>query len=384
MTATSRTRILCVDDEPKVLSGLARRLRRHYEIVVATSGEEGLVILDNDGTIPVVLSDMRMPEMDGSVFLSQVRKRWPNTTRILLTGQADVEDTVAAVNHGSIFRFLTKPCPHDVLVQAIDDGISQHELITAEKDLLQNTLRGSVDLLTDILSLTSPMAFVAASRLKRYVVQITQELGINDGWDFELAAMLSQVGCVVVPEDILERVYKNEPLSNEAKIIYESRWAAWQRLIANIPRLEGVAAMIAGHQDAGPDDVVIDPDQHDRVLLGAQLLKLATDFDKLIESGVPAHWAIDRLILQGDRYVERLLAALKRAQIAGDEFTTKEVTLAELRRGAVLAANIDSSNGVLLIGKGQEITPAVRERLVQHALHVGIIEPIKIRAPRQK
>lgn len=85
-----KPRVLCVDDEPQVLQGVGRVLRRDFEVLTATSGAAGLAVLDEAGPISVVVSDMRMPEMDGAAFLSQVRDRWPDTTRILLTGQADI------------------------------------------------------------------------------------------------------------------------------------------------------------------------------------------------------------------------------------------------------------------------------------------------------
>jgi DNA-binding NtrC family response regulator len=110
MSATERTKILCVDDEPRVLEGLALHLGRIFEMVTATSGREGLEVLAGQGPFTVVLSDMRMPGMDGAAFLSKVRQAAPDTTRMLLTGDTDLQAAIAAVNEGQIFRFLTKPC----------------------------------------------------------------------------------------------------------------------------------------------------------------------------------------------------------------------------------------------------------------------------------
>ena len=134
MTAApaERPRILCVDDEPAVLDGLRRRLRDRFEVRVATSGAAGLAALADDGPFAVVVSDMRMPAMDGAVFLQHVRERAADTVRILLTGYGDVESLAAAVNQGNIFRLLTKPCPPDVLRATLDAGVRLHrELSTA-------------------------------------------------------------------------------------------------------------------------------------------------------------------------------------------------------------------------------------------------------------
>ena len=125
-------RVLFVDDEPKVLDGFRRQLRKHTEILTATSGLEGLDMLEWQGPFAVVVSDMRMPGMSGTEFLAAVRERSPDSVRIVLSGQADLESAIAAVNEGQIFRFLTKPCSADALRGAVDAGLAQHRLIIAD------------------------------------------------------------------------------------------------------------------------------------------------------------------------------------------------------------------------------------------------------------
>ena len=121
-----RTRVLCVDDEPHVLEGLSLHLRRRYDVDTATSGGAGLDILKADATIAVVLSDMRMPGMDGASFLARAKEVAPDAVRLLLTGQADLDSAIAAVNEGQIFRFLTKPCPPPTLLGAVAAATEQH------------------------------------------------------------------------------------------------------------------------------------------------------------------------------------------------------------------------------------------------------------------
>ncbi len=137
MDNKSRPRVLCVDDEPNVLEGVSLHLHRRYEVVTATSGAAGLAALEKDGSIAVVMSDMRMPQMDGAQFLSRVRTGHPNAVRLLLTGQADMQSAIAAINEGQIFRFLTKPCPPAQLLGAFEAAIEQHRLLVAERILLE-------------------------------------------------------------------------------------------------------------------------------------------------------------------------------------------------------------------------------------------------------
>ena len=129
--------ILCVDDEPKVLEGLALNLRRHYRVSTASGGQEGLALISGSDPPAIVVSDMRMPGMNGAAFLSQVREQAPNIIRILLTGQADLDSALAAVNQGQIFRFLTKPCSPQAMLAAMGAGAEQYRLVMAEKEILR-------------------------------------------------------------------------------------------------------------------------------------------------------------------------------------------------------------------------------------------------------
>ncbi len=122
----SNAKILLVDDEPKHLSALRRQLARKYDVSTATGGDDALLALESEGPFSVVVSDMRMPLMDGIEFLREVKERDPRITRIMLTGDSDQETAIAAVNQGSIFRFLQKPCPKDVLIAAIEDGMAEY------------------------------------------------------------------------------------------------------------------------------------------------------------------------------------------------------------------------------------------------------------------
>jgi C4-dicarboxylate-specific signal transduction histidine kinase len=135
-----KPRLLCVDDEPNVLEGLKHVLRRHVDVTTATSGSEGLHRVVEEGPFAVVLSDFAMPGMNGAQFLGHVRHAAPDTVRLLLTGQATLDDTIAAVNDGNIFRFLKKPCAPPDLIRALEDAVEQARLITADRRLIERKL----------------------------------------------------------------------------------------------------------------------------------------------------------------------------------------------------------------------------------------------------
>ncbi len=128
-------KILFVDDEINVLHGYRRNLRSLFDVHIANSGSEALKIIAEQGDFAVIISDYRMPEMDGIELLHKVKEISPDTIRIILTGFADMQIAIEAINEGNIFRFLTKPLPTDKLINSINDALEQYRLITTEKEL---------------------------------------------------------------------------------------------------------------------------------------------------------------------------------------------------------------------------------------------------------
>src|SRR6266852_5256657 len=203
-------KILCVDDELNILLALQRQLRKQFHIECALGADKALAAVDRDGPFAVVVSDLQMPGMNGLEFLAKLKQRSPETVRIMLTGHADLEAAIGAVNQGNIFRFLTKPCSAEDLARTLEAAIEQYRLVTAERDLLEKTLYGSVKVLTEVLSLVHPAAFSRASRIHRYVRHMALEMKLPNAWQVEVAAMLSQIGCITLEPEALDRLYVGE------------------------------------------------------------------------------------------------------------------------------------------------------------------------------
>ncbi len=144
------TKILCVDDEPNILAGYRRSLRKQFEIETAPGGAEALAMIAEGGPYAVLVTDMRMPGMDGIQFLREAQRVAPDSVRIMLTGNADQQTAAGAVNEGRIFRFLNKPCPAEDLAHALAAGLEQYRLVTAEKELLEKTLGGTIRMMMEI------------------------------------------------------------------------------------------------------------------------------------------------------------------------------------------------------------------------------------------
>jgi len=372
-------RILCVDDEPNVLQAFERQFRKRFEIRTALGPEAGLRALVEHGPFAVVVSDLRMPGMSGVEFLSRVRQSSPDTVRVMLTGQADLNAAIASVNEGNIFRFLTKPCPAETLARTLEAALEQYRLITAERELLEETLRGSVGVLCEILSLVNPPAFSRAQRIRRYVQHIAWKLNFQDDWQYELAAMLSQIGCVTVPSEVLEKVYVSAALSPKEQEILASQIQVGYKLLAKIPRLEVVAQMIANQRNPwGNRTETTDP-----AAVGGNLLKVALDFDEQTMRGAEVTAVLGRMSAHRD-YNPAFVAALLEVQVQEAESEIRLVPLSAVQVGMIINVDVKSKNGLLLLAKGQEVTDSAIARLQSFALTIGIVEPLSVRTPQTK
>jgi len=375
------TRILCVDDEPAVLEGLALHLRRRYHLETATSGAEGLMILRQDPAIAVVVSDMRMPSMDGAAFLTRARETAPDAVRMLLTGQADLDATINIINQGGIFRFLTKPCPPRILLAAIEAAVEQHRLVTAERVLLEQTLHGSIKALTDILALANPVAFGRATRIKSMVSELCGKLAVREVWQVEVAAMLSQLGAMTLPPETAEKLHAGLPLTPEEQRMAARAPVVTEQLVRNVPRLEGVADILGaqGRRRKPAEAAAVDL-RAAHIDLCAQLLRAAVDFDALESQGggSPA-LAIDTMRGRGERYEPRIVDALAelRGADTGVHLAIREVTLAVLCAGMVFVDDVKLHNGMLLVARGFEVTAGFLER-VRNLKPGSVKEPFRV------
>ncbi|MEZ5566712.1 MAG: response regulator [Gammaproteobacteria bacterium] len=288
-------RVLFVDDEPKVLDSIRRQLRKTYEVHTALSGHEALLVLEETPDIAIVVSDMRMPEMNGAELLAVVRRRYPHCIRMILSGQADIEAAISAVNEGNIFRFLTKPCKETSLRAALSAGIDQYQLTATRRVLLEKTLQGLVETLTDILGLTNPVARHRTARVRQYAAAIAGAMHFAMPWDLRLAALLSQIGCITLPDGILDKVYAGTELSAEERDLYARHPAVAAALIERIPRLESVAAMIRSQQNLDFRKFPADTTAWDSATTSLVILATASRLDELLATGDQPATALRRL-----------------------------------------------------------------------------------------
>lgn len=392
MTATTR-RILFVDDEADLLSVYQHALRNRFQLDTATSGEEALRLLTEQGPYAVVVADMRMPCMDGIQLLAHVGESWPDTIRIMFTGDPDPKITLEAINKGHVFSFLVKPASAQVLAEALEAALNQFTIAQTERDVLEKTLAGTVRVLTDLLASVDPNHSGRAQRIKEDMRRFLVALGGKGNWEYEMAASLAGIGYLTLPPSVLLRHWNQEDLlPNEAEMIRRVPEAGAE-LIANIPRLEGVAKIIlyqAKNYDGSgfPGDAVIG----ENIPAGARILRVITDLADLQARSLPVEEALEILRSRKDRYDPKVLSALRLEVLnalrkepppsatprAPANPLFQEVTLEGLRAGYTLVEDVRTTDGLLIFAAGQQITQTKLQMIRNFSKLSSIALPIRV------
>lgn len=371
-----KRKILFVDDEQNILDGIRRQLCRRFPIETALGAVEGLQAVKKNGPFAVVVADLRMPVMDGIKFLIRIKQQAPETVRMILTGNADMASAIKAVNDGHVFRFMTKPCATEELVKVLESGIEQYQLVLAKRELLEQTLNGSIKVLTEILSMLNPEAFSRASRVKRLAVEIAyNDFGVSAPWKMETAALLSQIGLMTLPGDSLEKLYHGDSLTPEEKALYDRHPQIGFELLKHIPQLEDIAEIIRWQEepaDTGETAVPIE----------SQILNAALDFDLCLAREGDQEAALMRLKEKREKYAPEVLEALEKNLSGRKTYELQEVSIDELRPKMIVKEDIKTFDGLLLVAKGQELGPWFIERLRNHKqLGRKIPEPVQVLIP---
>jgi response regulator RpfG family c-di-GMP phosphodiesterase len=388
-------KILFVDDDKNLLASHERRLRRKYALETAPGGEEGLAMLAQRGPFALVVADRQMPGMDGTQFLALVKERTPDTVRMMLTGNVDLEAAIRTVNEGGLFRFLTKPCPPKDLSKAIDDGLAQFRLVVAEKELLNKTLNGSIRLLTDILSLLDGGSFGRNHGLRDAIARLTGKLQLPNAWEVHLAVMLAPIGHVTVPPELFIKSRSGQFLTEAENQILARVPECAGRLIKNIPRLEGVSRIVQyQHKHFDGSGFPQDPVAGEAIPYGSRLLKILLDVLELESKGIGRSEALTALQRANGKYDPALLATVCQhwavaapasasapSAPAPVKRATTKVFLDSLTVGMVLHANVETDNGTVIVPAGTQLNEMALEKIQNFARLGDVKEPIIVENP---
>lgn len=348
-------KILFVDDEVNILKSCKMLLRKEYDIDLAESAAQGLEKISKCSNYAVIVSDLKMPSMDGIEFLHRVKEIAPDSVRIILTGHGDIEAASLVINRGHVFRFLTKPIPGDELRRVLAAAVRQFQLVIAEKELLRGTLKGCIKLLTDVLNIISPEAFSRSERVRRICLKTAEQYGLENTLQLDLAAMLSQLGCISLNDETIHKITQGLALTEEEFSSYQTQPEIGARLLSNIPRMEEVAEIVR-QQNMPLSELPEAP-------LESRILKVCLDFDELSSKGQDHEKALQEMENRSGWYDQRVLQALISSLSVEEQFEPQLLSLAELRPGMVMDQDFRTPEGVLLISKGYEISESAALRI---------------------
>jgi response regulator RpfG family c-di-GMP phosphodiesterase len=375
--------ILFVDDDAAILDGFQRALRKEFNVDIARGAEEALALCARRPGYSVVVADMQMPVMNGVDFLVCLEQNFPDSIRIMLTGNADQKTARDAVNKGHIFRFLNKPCPKDELISALKAALRYHELITAERELLEKTLNGSIKVLSDVLSLHDPVAFGRGDQLRVYMRGFAQSLKLKESWDLELAALLSSIGYVSIPRSVLEKYRSNGFLSGAEKDMIARVPKVGAELLSHVPRLAPVAQIILyQNKDFAGSGFPSDSVAGEEIPIGSRILRVLQDLLLAESHNQSRDQALEAMMRIKGRYDPKVLEAIAASfdicLVAVDQENIRSVNVKELHVGDVLKAGAYTKDKVPIAPSGSTVTPILLAKLRNFAELGELAEPLLV------
>jgi len=404
--------LLFVDDEPSILSALRRLFRPHgYRIMMAESGAAGLEILEREA-VDLVISDMRMPEMDGATFLKHVRQRWPDVMRILLTGYADITSTVAAINEGEIYRYISKPWDDNEIVLVVREALERRRLEEENRRLSALTLRQNEELkelnagLEQKVSERTAEVRAALNELKKTFITTVQvfsgmvelragpvgaqlaghgrrvadhsrnlakrlDLSDADVQTVMLAGLLHDIGKIGLPDGLLDKPFNN--LSADHRALVMKHPVVGQNILMSVEKLRDCALLVRHHHELYDGSGFPDRLSAMAIPLGSRILAVANDFDALqigtlVQRPLRADEALTFLIdNRGKRYDPQVVDCFAQllAETGKKAVTELPIRCLQLRPGSVLSRDLNHRDGYLLLSRGSVLTKEIISQLVK-------------------
>lgn len=432
--AAAMPTLLCVDDEPNILASLRRLFRpAGYRVLLAESAAEGLRVLEAEA-VDLVISDMRMPEMDGARFLAQVRQRWPDTVRLLLTGYSDIQSIQDAINCGEIYRYITKPWDdtdiqlvvrHALERRALEQEKQRLEALTLRQNeelkQLNHSLEAKVEARTLQLKLSRDAAIAANDKLKhnfvttikvissmlemrggalsghaRQVADLARKIAVSlkldarEAQDVFVAGLLHDLGKIGYSDDMLATPLTM--LHGEELGLFRKHPLRAEQLLMPLEDLRGSAAILRAQLERFDGNGFPDGVAGLAIPLGARILALAVDYFNLQQGAmVQRHLRADEaksLIINasGTRYDPHVVIAFRQVVDGGggDEAGGVEMLSGELVPGMVLARDLVSRDGLMLLAADHVLDARMIQQVQDFEAKSGGRLPIRVRSAKEK
>ncbi|MBL8428860.1 MAG: response regulator [Dechloromonas sp.] len=421
--ATAPPTLLFVDDEPGILSALRRLFRPHgYRIFIAEGGAAGLEVLETE-QIDLVISDMRMPEMDGATFLKEVRSRWPNVMRILLTGYADITSTVAAINQGEIYRYISKPWDDNEIVSIVGEAI-EHQSLKRENLRLTSLTQAQNDQLKELNAsleqkvadrtaelrqalsfveqthselkkafLTSVQVFAGLIELRSgpagsqmsghgrrvadHARSVAQRLKLPEAevQNIMLAGLLHDIGKLGLPDDLLAKSFNALTPEQRAQVMKHP--VIGQNILMGIEKFKEAAILVRHHHECFDGNGYPDHLAGIAIPQGSRILQVVNEYDSLLigtlaQRALKPAEALNFLIdNRGKRYDPAVVDAFATllSETVKTGFTEVPLRTLHLKPGMVLSRDFLHRDGYLLLAKSTALTAEIIAQLakMEHA-----------------
>lgn len=409
MTAVpaAKPAILIVDDEPIVLAALKETLiREHYDVTATNSPARALDIL-HERQFAVIISDHRMPEMTGLDFLVEAKKIQPDTSRILITAVLSLPTIIDSINKGEIFRFLAKPWLREELTATVKNAVQRYELIDQNKRLTAETAElnarlaeanralesqvqtleeqktaldqanaslatnfaKSLELVYRILNTYDPLLGNQIKVVTEIAAQMadTTYFSEEERHILRTSASLCDIGLIGVSREVLRNFRTKQPLGENESNILRNHPIYGQALASFVDNLTAVGDTIRAHHERWDGSGFPDGLKGENIPWTARCLAVAVAY---VESGLPKDQAIEYILGQSgsgfDPEAVRLF--LKVTHLIQLPRQVKEILLEDLSPGMMLANGIYNPHGLLLVGEGQELTPATIAKIKNYSV----------------
>jgi len=305
----SQYKVLCVDDEPNILSALRRMLSLEgFEVFTADSGAQALELLARE-SVNVIISDMKMPGMNGTELLEKIRQQWPQTMRLLLTGASDVSGAIDAINQGAIYRYISKPWNDEELLSTIKSAIvygtlvNEHDRLQALTDAQKESLNEMVDTLesrvkdrtkdlraayvasiksfSNLLELRRPDLLAHSRRVATLSMKMGKLAGLEEDQcqTIFIAGLLHDIGKIGLSDRVLNTKFIELPLA-DAKI-YRTHTAMGETTLSALPDMKEVAAIIRSHHEYFNGTGFPDGLKGEDIPIGARIVAIVEAFEEL-------------------------------------------------------------------------------------------------------
>ena len=368
-----KPKIMLVTSDATLAKIAQTELGKAVALTTLSSGEKALKLLAGNDEYMAVLAGLNLSGMNGLKLLAEVRREHPKLMRLLITADTNFKTAANAVNMGHISRLLPRPCPPKALKAAIKDAVQKYRKGQAENEAMKDTLLGTVRMLVDILELVQPDAVMRSKRIRRRAQRICTALKAMPAQLMDMVVLLSNIGCVALPPELLEQMEAGGRPSKEDMQIFYTHPSIAAALLKNVPRMDKVAEIIR-HQNT---PVSQDPP------LGARILKACIDMDRMELTGASQEKAVEFMASKPGIYDARVVEIMKRHMEESKKVECHGLTVADLEPGMVMQRDMVTRKGAILLPKGETLSEASHLRLQAFSDLLNIVEPICVEPPAE-